>query len=142
MSLVDYSDLEKEISDAPAPKMLPRGSEVRARIISVREGDSENNNGCHWFMPYFDVPDDPMVIEFNTFFWDLADKVAEKVSEKQAARNLHSFREFAEAFDIDYSRPFSWMDDLPGKEGWVILGVGKDMNGEACNTVSKFVTRK
>jgi len=136
MSLTDYSDLEAEIKDAPEPKNLPRGSEVKARIIIVREGISDKN-GAQWYMPTFDVPDDPMVIEFNDFFWDLADR--DKLSAKDAQRSLFKFQKFAAAFDLDYSRPFSWTDDLDGLEGWVILGVKKSDEYGDQNTVSKYV---
>jgi hypothetical protein len=131
----DYSDLEKEIADAPEPKTLPKGTEVQARIVSVRTGVSEKND-CTWYAPVFDVPSDPMVMEFNDFFWEL-DKT--KLDMKQFQRELYKFKQFASAFDIDYSRPFSWQDDLPGKEGWLIVTVQKsDEYGEQ-NRVSKYV---
>ena len=138
MSLTDYSDLEQEIANAPEPKVLPAGLEVYARIISVRSGTSEKND-CAWHMPVFDVPDDPMVIEFNKFMWEL-DK--EKLEPKQFARALHDFQQFAICFSLDYSRPFSWEDDLVGLEGWVILGVQKDPEYGDKNTIKKYVTRK
>lgn len=135
MPMSDYSDLEKEIADAPEPKVLPKGTEVKARIVSVRSGVSDKND-CTWYMPVFDVPDDPMVIEFNDFFWEL-DKG--KLNQKQFQRELYKFKQFASAFNIDFSRPFSWEDDLPGKEGWVILTVQKsDEYGEQ-NRVGKYV---
>ncbi len=134
--LTDYSDLENEIKDAPEPKILPRGTEVRARIINVRGGISGKND-AQWYQPVFDVPGDPMVMEFNDFFWDLKDR--DKLNPKQAQRALHSFQRFAAAFNIDYSRPFSWEDDLVGLEGWVILGVKKDDEYGDKNTVSKYV---
>lgn len=137
MSLTDYSDLEKEISTAPEPKTLPRGSEVKARIITVRTGVSDKN-GATWYQPVFDVPSDPMVTEFNDFFWDLADR--SKLDPKSAARALRKFKVFAQAFKLDYSRPFSWVDDLVGLEGWVILGVRKTDEFGDQNTVSKYVT--
>jgi hypothetical protein len=138
MSLTDYSDLEQEIKNAPEPKVLPAGSEVYARIISVRSGVSDKND-CAWYMPVFDVPDDPMVIEFNKFMWEL-DK--EKLDPKQFARALNDFQKFAECFGLDYSRPFSWEDDLVGLEGWVILGIQKDDEYGDKNTIKKFVLRK
>lgn len=134
--LTDYSDLEKEIQDAPDPKILPRGTEVRARIINVREGISDKND-AQWYTPVFDVPSDPMVIEFNAFFWDLKDR--DKLDPKQAQRALNTFQKFAAAFGLDYSRPFSWTDDLIGLEGWVILGVRKSDEYGDQNTISKFV---
>jgi len=136
MSLVDYSDLEQAIAEAPEPKVLPRGSEVKARIINVNEGISDKN-GAHWYMPVFDVPDDPMVIEFRDFFWDLAD--ASKLDEKNAQRSVYKFKTFADAFGIDYTKPFSWTDDLIGLEGWVILGIKKDDDYGEQNTVTKYI---
>jgi len=137
--LTDYSDLEKEIEDAPEPSILPRGSEVKARIIAMREGISDKND-AQWYMPVLDVPDQPLAMEFNDFFWDLADRA--KLDEKSAARSLRKFKMFATAFDIDYSKPFSWADDLIGKTGWVILGVKKDDEYGDKNTVSKYVAGK
>jgi hypothetical protein len=139
MSLTDYSDLEKEIANAEEPKILPRGSEVKARIIAVRSGVSEKN-GAKWYSPVFDVPDDPMVSEFSAFFWDLADR--SKIEPKQVARNMNAFKNFAAAFGLDYSRPFSWEDDLIGLQGWVILGVRKSDEYGDQNTVQKYVAGK
>lgn len=139
MSLTDYTDLEREIEDAPEPKILPRGSEVKARIIAVREGISDKND-AQWYMPVFDVPSDPMVIEFNDFMWDLADR--DKLDAKAAQRSLYKFQKFAAAFNLDYSRPFSWESDLIGLEGWVILGVKKSDEYGDQNNVSKYVAGK
>ena len=139
MTMTDYSDMEKEIATAQEMTILPRGSEVLARIIAVREGISDKNN-AQWYQPVFDVPDQPLAPEFNDFFWDLADR--DKLNEKQAARALSDFRIFAEAFGLDYSKPFSWEDDLVGLEGWCILGVKKDEEYGDKNTISKYVTGK
>jgi hypothetical protein len=134
--LTDYSDMEKEIADAPEPKILPRGSEVKARIINVREGISDKND-AQWYQPVFDVPTDPFVNEFNDFFWDLKDRY--KLDQKQAARSLTKFKNFAAAMGLDYSRPFDWTNDLIGLEGWVILGVKKSDEYGDQNTISKYV---
>lgn len=139
MSLSDYSDIEKDIANAEEPKILPRGTEVKARIIAVRTGVSDKNDAT-WYQPVFDVPDEPMVQEFNAFFWDLSDR--DKIEEKQVARNMSAFKNFAKAFGIDYSKPFDWEEDLVGKEGWVILGVKKSDEYGDQNTVSKYVTGK
>lgn len=139
MSLVDYTEMEREISDAPELKILPRGSEVKARIINVNEGISDKN-GAQWYMPVFDVPSDPLVNEFTDFFWDLSDR--DKLDLKAATRALAKFKNFANAFGLDYSRPFDWMDDLINLEGWVILGVRKTDEYGDQNTISKYVVRK
>lgn len=137
--LTDYSDLEKEIENAPEPRILPRGSEIKARIILVREGVSDKNE-AQWYQPVFDVPDDPMIMEFSDFFWDLADR--DRLDDKSYARLLRKFKLFASAFGIDYSRPFSWADDLVGKEGWVILGVRKTDEYGDQNTVSRYLAKR
>lgn len=139
MSLVDYSDLEKEIKEAPEPLILPAGSEVKARIISVREGISDTN-GAKYYQPVFDVPSQPMVVEFNDFFWDLLEK--QTVDPKQYQRNLHKFKSFAAAFGINFAKPFSWLDDLIMLEGWMILGYKKDDEYGDKNTVKKYLVKR
>ena len=138
MVMTDYSDMEKEIQDAPELTILPRGTEVRARIINMREGISDKNE-AQWYQPVFDIPDIPMAQEFNDFFWDLTDR--DKLDDKSLARSLRKFKMFAEAFGLDYSKPFDW-EDLIGLEGWVILGVRKDEEYGDSNTVSKYVIGK
>jgi len=133
--LTDYSELEKEIGEAPEPKILPRGTEVKARIIAMKEGISDKNN-AQWYQPVFDIPNEPLALEFNDFFWDLADR--DKLDEKSKARALRKFKNFAAAIGLDYSKPFSWLDDLIGMEGWVILGVKKDDEYGDKNTISKY----
>lgn len=140
MALTDYSSLEKDISTAPEPKVMSRGAEVKARIIAVRSGVSEKN-GCTWYQPVFDIPDEPMAVEFNDFIWDLAE-ANEKLEPKQVARNMNRFKNFAAAFGLDYSRPFDWEEDLLGLEGWMILGFKKDDEFGDKNTVAKYVAGK
>lgn len=136
MGLTDYSDLEKELNNAPQPTLLPKGAEVKARIIAVRSGVSEKN-GARWYSPVFDVPDQPMVVEFNTFFWDLLEK--SKIDPKQYARNLYQMQQFFKAFKIDISKPFDWETDLVGKTGYLQVGVQHDDQYGDKNSVSKYV---
>lgn len=141
MSLTDYSSMEGEIRNAPEPKILPKGKEVKVRIIQVRSGISEKeaSNGARWYSPVMDVPDDPMVKEFNTFLWDplTQDKLSDP---KQKARNLDTFKKFIQCFKIDLSKPFDWETDLVGKTGWIITGIQTDDQYGDKNTVSKYVT--
>ena len=141
MSLVDYSDLEKEIAEAPELKILPRGTQVKARLIAVRTGISDKN-GCTWYQPVFDIPDEPLALEFNDFIWDVLES-KEKLDPKQYARNLTRFKQFSECLSIDYSKPFSWAD-LPNDNltGWVILGVKKSDEYGDQNTVSKYMVKR
>lgn len=139
MRVVDYSDKEviEEIEQALEQKVLPAGTEVKARIIQVRSGVSDKND-CDWYNVRFDVPAEPLAKEFTCFFWDPVEAKS-KVEPKQQARNLYQFQQFTKAFNIDLSRPFTWEDDLPGLEGWLILGVRQDDVYGDQNTVRKFV---
>lgn len=137
--LTDYSEFEKEIDEAPEPIVLSKGTEVKARIIGVNTGISDKNNAA-WFSVRFDVPKIPLAKEFNAFFWDLADKA--KLDEKVGIAAFRNFKNFAQAFDIDYSKPFSWEDDLLGKEGWLIVGVRDSEEYGPQNTVSKYLAKK
>ena len=136
MSLSDYSHLEDRIADAPELQVLKAGSEVKARIINVRTG--EDKNGHDYFMPVFDVPEEPLVQEFSDFFTDLSE--LNKLEEKAQMRVLRKFKVFAEAFGIDYSKPFSF-EDFDGLEGWVIVGVSKSAEYGEQNSVSKYVKK-
>lgn len=138
MSLTDYSDLESEISESQDPIVMPAGTEVNFRIISVRSGVSDKN-GCKWYQPVFDIPDEPMALEFNDFFWDL-DKT--KLDQKQYARAINDFKNFADCIGLDYSRPFSWEDDIINLQGWAILGLKKSDEYGDSNTVKKYITKR
>jgi hypothetical protein len=142
MSLTDYSDLEKEIKDAPPPRILKRGEEVKARIIKVDTGVSEKEGdyeGCTWHRLTFDVPADPTVIAFGDMMWELE---RDKLPAKGFQQGLYRFQTFANAFNLDYSRPFSWEDDLPGLEGWLIAGTRKSEEYGEQNTIQKYVVKK
>lgn len=138
MSLTDYSDLEQEIKNAPEPVVLPAGTEVQFRIIKVNSGVSDKND-CKWYSVSFDVPDEPLAKEFNGFFWDL-DKA--KLDQKQYAKALRDFRDFATCIELDLSRPFDWEDDLVGMTGWAILGVKKSDEYGDQNTIKKYMNKK
>jgi hypothetical protein len=145
MALTDYSSMEKEIVNAPEPTTLKKGTEVKARIISVRTGVTEKEEsdyyGISYFSIVFDTPDEPLAKEFNDFFWDLSDiEKLRNVSEKAAQGAMRHFRSFAEAFGIDFSRPFDLEDDLPGKEGWLIVGVKKSDEYGDQNNVQKYLS--
>lgn len=146
MSLTDYSDLEKEIKDAPEMEILPAKTEAKLRIVKVDSGviddEQKNSYGAGWYSVTFDVPSEVNCPMFNDFFWDLNSR--DKIDPKQYQQALRRFRDFADAFNIDYSRPFSWEDDLPGLEGWAVLKVVKDKSGEYPdkNGVSKYVVPK
>ncbi len=136
MSLSDYSALEQRIANAPEPVVLPKGTEVKARIVNVRTGIDKNE--LRYFMPIFDVPDEELVKEFSHYFTDLVD--IEKLTVKQGNAALRQFKLFAEAFGIDYSKPFDF-EEFISLEGWVIVGVQKTDDYGEQNTVNRFIAK-
>jgi hypothetical protein len=133
---MDFSSMEKEINDAPEPRVLNKGEEVQVRIIAVNTGISEKN-GAPWFMPRYDVPKDPMVKEFTDFMWDPSGN--SKLDEKSKQRNTYHIQQFFKCFKIDISKPFQW-EDLVGKLGWVIAGQRTTDDYGVQNSVSKYIT--
>ncbi len=146
MPLSDYSDLEKEIKEAPEQEILPAKTEAKLRIVSVNSGMIEDENkptfGAQWHSITFDCPEHLNCMMFNHFMWDLTTR--DKLDEKFVLSTLRDFRDFTDCFGIDISRPFSWEDDLPGLEGWAVLKIVKDKAGDYPdkNGVSKFITPK
>jgi hypothetical protein len=142
MALTDYSSMEGEIKNAPEPTAIKKGTEVRARIIGVRTGVVEKEGdytGFDYFSVSYDAPDEPLAKEFSDFFWDLSNRA--RMSEKDFMGALRKFRSFAEAFGIDYSKPFNMEDDFPGKVGWLITGKPKESDEYGLQTtVAKYVS--
>jgi hypothetical protein len=133
--------MEKEIKDAPEPTALKAGTEVRARIIGVRTGVVEKEGdytGFSYFSVSFDAPDESLASEFSDFFWGLENRA--NMSEKDFLRAMRKFRSFAEAFGLDYSKPFDLEDDLPGQTGWLITGKPKISEEYGTQTtVAKYI---
>ena len=136
MALLDYSDMAEDISNSKDPIVLPKGSEVKVRIIQVRTG--EDKNGKDYFMPVLEAlgEGNEMVKEFSDFHYVLDPSAMDA---KSFERSKNKFKNFAKCFGVDFTRPFDPEDDLVGLEGWVIVGVSKsDEYGEQ-NTVSKYI---
>ena len=138
MSMLDLTDQLDEIENAEEPTVAEAGEEYKLQIISVRGGNAGKTD-CEYFSPVFEVVGAPMVREFSDFFW-IPDK--EKLSEKQYKRALYAIKVFAAAFEVDLSRPIDYEDDLPGCEGWAILGSKTTDDYGEQNTIRKYITPK
>ena len=58
---------------------------------------------------------------------------------KQANESKLKLQGFSAAFDIDLSGTLDIKNDIIGKTGYAILGVGKDQDGNPTNKISKYV---
>ena len=131
---MDFSSVEQEINNAPAPHILPKGTEAELRIIKVNEGVSDKNN-ARWFMPAFDIPADPVAKELNAFFWNPLDN--NKLDEKQRQKNNYQLQQFIKCFNLD-PKGFDF-DAIVNKKGWVILGIQQDSEYGDKNSINKYV---
>jgi len=134
MSMLDLTNIKDEIENAEEPKVLDAGEEYELRIIAVNTGTDKNDRD--YFMPVFEVPSEPMAKEFTDFF-TIPDR--NKMAEKDYKRAIYKIKTFAQAFDLDLSRPIDYEDDLIGLTGWAILGVRKDDTYGEQNTIRKYI---
>ena len=137
MSMLDVSNQMDEIEAAEEPTIAETGEEYKLRIISCREGTDKND--LNYFAPLFEVVGAPMVKEFSGFL-HVPNKGA--MDEKKYKRSLYAIKVFAETFGIDLSRPVDYEDDLPGLEGWAILGSKTDDTYGEQNTIRKYIASR
>jgi len=139
MSMLDLTEQMDDIEGAEEPTVAEAGEEYKLRIIGCREGervDKNTGNDLKYFSPLFEIADAPMVKEFSGFF-DIPNKG--NMTEKQYKRSLYAIKVFAKAFDLDLARPIDYEDDLPGLEGWAILGTKTDDTYGEQNTIRKYI---
>lgn len=129
---VDLSGVDLE--DTFEPTVKKKGEECKLRIVSCLVDTDKNGN--RYIMPFFEDPDDPYLKEFGDFMSLPHDGMSPKDANKAKLR----LKGFAEAFDVDFSGALDIKNDLVGKTGWAILGVGKDQDGQPVNRVNKYVT--
>jgi len=131
MSLIELD--VQDIESTPEPTIIPAGEEVKARVVSCRQG--EDKNGFPYIMPQFESMEHPTAKEFSDFL-GLPNPGR---TEKENFRCKRKLLDFFQAFGFDFSKPFSAEDDLPGLTGWVIVGVKASEEYGDQNTVRKYV---
>lgn len=130
MSLLDLTS--QDLDDVEEPITLEAGTEAELRIIIVNEGTNKNNDP--YFMPVFEIVDEPLAKECSDYFGLPCDSM----NEKQLHRAKFKIANFGKAFDIDFSRPID-LEDLIGLTGWGILGVSNSEEYGEQNTVRKYI---
>ncbi len=128
---IDLSGVD--LNDTFEPILHTDGEEANLRFVSVLEGNDKN--GSRFMMPFFEIPEDPYSKEFGDYMPIPSDEMSPK--EKNAA--TLKIAGFADAFDVDFSVEIDIKQDIVGKTGWAILGVGKDQDGLPTNKIRKFV---
>ena len=130
MTILDLTSIN--LNDTFEPNVLPAGTEAKLRIINVIEGTSKKGN--RFIMPFFESPDDPYLKEFGKYMEIPHMGMDPKVLNKAKLDLINFFK----AFDVDTNSEID-LEAMKGNEGWAILGVGKDQEGQPVNTISKFI---
>lgn len=129
MSILDLSDAG--LDETHEETIVPAGEEKKLRIISAIEKVSDK--GVHFMMPFFEVIDDPYCKEFGDYM-PLPDK--DNMGPKELNQRRLRISSFLAAFGLGTTLDF---DELQGKEGWAILGVGTDKDDQPQNKINKYV---
>lgn len=130
----EYLDLTGvDTEDTFDPVVLDKGTEARLRIVSMISG--KNQNGNPYIMPFFDCPDEAYFKEFGEYI-ELPNESQSPKARNNAKLKLKAFKD---CFDIDFSQTLDVKNDVVGKEGDVILGIGKDKDGAPSNKVDKYL---
>lgn len=124
---------ESNLDDYFEPTTVKAGEEYRLRIVNVIQGTDKN--GMNYLMPFFEVVEEPYCKEFGDYM-PLPDpsNMTPKDLNKAKLRLVSFFR----AFDIEYHGDIP-TDELQGKEGWAILGMGKDQDDAPVNKVNRYI---
>jgi hypothetical protein len=130
MSILDLSG--GDLDNTFEPEVLPKGEEAELRITGVSKDKNKNDND--YVMPWFEVVGQPRVKEVG----DYMELPHGDMNEKQLNKAKLKLTSFFKAFGIDYSGEIN-LDECVGLTGFAILGMGKDMEDQPVNKVSKYV---
>lgn len=134
MTTENFIDLSGvNLSDTFEPTVHPDGEEAELRIVSFMKNNDKNGNA--FVMPFYEIVEDAYSKEFG----DYLPLPSEAMSPKEKNAATLKLSGFSEAFGIDFSSQLDVKNDIVGKTGWAILGVGKDQDGNPTNKIRKYV---
>lgn len=124
--------IETNFDDVVEPRTADADSEVKVRIVSAKMDMDKNN--LPYLLPRFEVADDEYAKEFTQFIR----LPHEEMNKKEMNNAKFRLKNFYDCFGIDYSRGVDAESDLPGNEGWVILGI-EEQQGEERNYIKSYI---
>jgi len=130
--------LDVNVDDTWAPEVYPDNTEAQIRIVSAEKhtSDRTGNKSAH---VKFDDPSN-FKIEYIHIYMGLP---ASDDDEKTSNNKRRRIKEFYSCFDIAPGPGGVNLEtDLPGKTGYVILGVEDDAQYGQRNVIKKFVSNK
>lgn len=130
-NFVDLSGID--LSDTYEPTVADAGTEAKLRIVSFLKDRDKNDQD--YIMPFFEVIDDPYCKEFG----DYMPLPSTSMSPKELNKAKLRLKDFSEAFGINLATTLDIQNDVVGKEGWAILGKGKDQDENPINRIRRYV---
>jgi len=128
-------DIGEGVADAPEPKAVPADEEYKIRILSATQDMDKNQEP--YFLPRFDIADQPLSKDFTKFI-----RIPHSgLDEKAMARARSQLRIFLECFGLPTSGQID-LEDMQGKTGWAILGVEETEQYGEQNYIKKFIAPK
>lgn len=115
-SMIDPTDWDLDRVEEPI--VLPDGTEVQLRILSVKQGTDKN--GLLYWQPTLEIMDEPRCKDF-TYFLHCPNR--QEMNAKQFHRVSFALKVFMLAFELNYKHSFNPMEDWLGATGWAILSL-------------------
>jgi hypothetical protein len=129
--IYDLSDMELESGKEATAVIADK--EYQLQILEVTEG--EDKNGLSYIMPRFEISGEPLSKDFTHFLHiPTKDMDAKKLNRVRFALN-----NFLKCFGIDVNGRINFMDQMPGKKGWAILGKKTDEQYGEQNFIKRFI---
>ena len=134
MSILDLT--QHDVNNLPTGKVHPDGTEIKARITNVNQDVDKNQ--VPYIMPFFEDSDDSNVLDFG----DYLPLPVSGDSDKDKGKKLRRLKDFSDAFEANLFQTQVDLESMKGKTGWIIVGIGKDKDGNPVNKVKKYVAGK
>jgi hypothetical protein len=134
MTLVDLDSLD--IENAPEPTVVDADEEYKLVIISVTTGVDKND--FDYILPRLEVEDNPLAKDF-TYFVHLP---TDGMTEKKLLKVTYQLKMFLKCFGVSTTGKLNPEEDLPGRDGWAILGVDEDEQYGEQNYVKRLIVPK
>lgn len=127
------------LENAVAPEVVEPG-EYKLRILSVRSGVTAEAKGAKdYWQPTLEIIGHDSAKDFTHFLF-VPDR--EKMSPKQLNQAMFFLKEFMQAFELDYTRPFTPAEEWPGAEGWAFLRKQTTEGYGEQNQIDKLIVPK
>jgi len=131
MPMIDPTELQME--DIHETYTMPDNTEAKLKVLQVSR--QERDDGQTYYVCTHEIVGEDYAEEVADFIY-MPHQSAQTA--KQRNKTKTRLRDYTTCFDLDITRPFNPVDDWPGAEGWVILGIREDAKYGKRNTIKEF----